>query len=328
MANKARPTTKSTPRLGTPQPAATTSAAKQSKPQPSKSQSSSSARARLAAERVRQERRRRRMFLVAIPVAVVLVAVGALIVVRLAGGASAGSTSSSGPASDAVITGVTSVPAAVLDQVGTGSVTSLPQPANAPPLTDGGKPKVLYVGAEYCPYCAAERWAVVVALSRFGTFSGLGQTASAAKDVYPSTPTLTFHGASFTSKTIAFTGVETQSNQIAGGDYAPLDTLSAADQQTFSTYNQPPYVSTSGSIPFLDIGGKYLISGASYSPQLLAGKTHEQVATALADPSSDIAKAADGTANVITAAICKSTNNSPAAVCSSAGVQAAAKQLG
>ena len=60
----------------------------------------------------------------------------------------------------------------------------------------------------------------------------------------------------------------------------------------------------------------------------MQGKTHQQVATALADPSSDIAKAVDGTANVITAAICKSTTGSPAAVCGSAGVQAAAKQLG
>ena len=328
MANKARPTAKSTPGSSTPQPTATTSSPRLGKPQPSKPQASSSARARLAAERARQEQRRRRMLLVAIPVAVVLVAVGALIAVRLAGGSAATSTASAGPASDAVISRVTSVPAGVLDQVGTGSVASLPQPVNAPALTDGGKPKVLYVGAEYCPYCAAERWAVVVALSRFGTFTGLGQTASAAQDVFPSTPTLTFHGSSYSSPTIAVTGVETQSNQIANGDYAPLDTLSATDQQTFSTYNKPPYVSTSGSIPFVDIGGKYLISGASYSPQLLQGKTHQQVATDLADPSSDIAKAVDGTANVITAAICKSTGDRPAAVCSSAGVQAAAKQLG
>jgi hypothetical protein len=322
MANKARPTSKSTARSRTPHPTAASVVQ-----QPSQRASSSSARARLAAERARRERRRRRLFLVAIPVAVVLVAVGALVAVRLAGGSTATSAPSAGPATDAVIRAVTSVPAAVLDQVGAGSVTTLPTPVTAPALVDTGKPKVLYVGAEYCPYCAAERWAMVVALSRFGTFTGLGQTASSAQDIYPSTPTLTFHGSSYTSATIAFTGVETESNQVANGDYAPLDTLSAADQQTFSTYNKPPYVATSGSIPFVDIGGKYLISGASYSPQLLQGKTHQQVATALADPTSDIAKAADGTANVITAAICASTSNNPAAVCGSAGVRAGAKRL-
>ncbi len=32
-----------------------------------------------------------------------------------------------------------------------------------PALTSGGKPQIVYMGAEYCPYCAAERWAMVVA---------------------------------------------------------------------------------------------------------------------------------------------------------------------
>ena len=36
------------------------------------------------------------------------------------------------------------------------------------------------MGAEYCPYCAAQRWAMIVALSRFGTFSGLTTVHSAS----------------------------------------------------------------------------------------------------------------------------------------------------
>ena len=51
--------------------------------------------------------------------------------------------------------------------------TSAPTTITGAPLTSGGKPEMLYIGAEYCPYCAAERWAMIVALSRFGTFSGL-----------------------------------------------------------------------------------------------------------------------------------------------------------
>ena len=27
-----------------------------------------------------------------------------------------------------------------------------------------GKPEIVFVGAEYCPYCAAERWPIVMAL--------------------------------------------------------------------------------------------------------------------------------------------------------------------
>jgi hypothetical protein len=291
---------------------------------------SRSARAQLALERARQEKRRRQLFWVALPVVVVLVTVATLIAVRFAGGGSAtsGASTPANASEEAVIRAVTSVPAAALDTVGAGSAgITPPHSISAPALTAEGKPKVLYVGAEYCPYCAAERWAMVVALSRFGTFSGLGLTTSSATDVYPSTPTLTFHGATFTSDTISFTGVETESNQPAEGGYAQLDSLSPADQQTFSTYNQPPYASSSGSIPFVDIGGKYLISGASYDPNVLQGKTHQEIATAIADPTTDIAQAVNGTANLITAAICRSTANAPASVCTASGVQAAAKQL-
>jgi hypothetical protein len=59
---------------------------------------------------------------------------------------------------------------------------------------------VLYAGAEYCPFCAAERWALATALSRFGTFTNLGTTASAGGQEYaPNTATLSFHGATYTS---------------------------------------------------------------------------------------------------------------------------------
>ena len=42
------------------------------------------------------------------------------------------------------------------------------------------------------------------------------------------------------------------------------------------------------------------------------------MAAALHDPSSDIAKGADGAANMITATICKMTNNQPASACTPA----------
>lgn len=286
------------------------------------------ARARLAAQQEQAARRRRRLLWVVLPVALVMIAVGVLVVVRVAGGRPSASPGvAAAPAADSVVSTVTSVPASVLDTVGAGSVRTPPQRIDAPALTEGGKPRVLYVGAEYCPYCAAERWPMVVALSRFGTFQNLGQTTSAADDVYPSTPTLSFHGSGFTSTSVAFTGVETEGNELVNGRYAPLDTLSATDQQLVTTYNAPPYVSSAGAIPFVDIGGRYLISGASYDPSVLKGKTHEQVAAALADPTSPIAQGVDGTANLVTAAICATTSGAPAQVCQAAGVQAAAKAL-
>ena len=258
-------------------------------------------------------------------IGVVIVIVGGLVLAKLTSGGggttTAAAKSTALPAS--VLHGITTVPTATSDKVGAAGVTSVPASIKAPALTADGKPKVLYVGAEYCPYCAAERWPMVVALSRFGTWSGLGATTSSATDVFPNTPTLSFHGATFTSDFLTFTGYETSDNK-----QAPLDTPSAADQTTFTTYNKPPYIADStGGIPFIDIGGTYVSSGASFGPELLAGKTRAQIAKAINDPSSKIGKAVLGNANVLTAAICKATGDKPANVCTSAGVKAGAAAL-
>jgi hypothetical protein len=48
----------------------------------------------------------------------------------------------------------------------------------------------------------------------------------------------------------------------------------------------------------------------------MAGKTWGQIASAMHDPSSPIARDVDGAANYFTAAICQVTGNRPASVCS------------
>ncbi|MBN9619769.1 MAG: DUF929 family protein, partial [Actinobacteria bacterium] len=253
---------------------------------------------------LQSQQRRRQFLIVGGTVLVVLIAVVALVVVKAVtgtGGPKSGEKATA--ATGVVIANVASVPGSVFDQVGVGAVAARPVGITAPALTADGKPRVLYVGAEYCPYCAAERWAVAVALSRFGTLHGLGQTASSPSDVYPNTQTLSFHGATFTSAYLTFTGKEIQSNQVVDGQYARLDTLTTADTKLVETYDAPPYLSSSGSIPFIDFGGKYLVGGASYDPGVLQGKSRGEIAAALTQPDSAIAKAVIGSADVITASI-------------------------
>jgi hypothetical protein len=287
-------------------------------------------RTRLAEVRAAQaqQERRRRLVIAIGAICGVLVIAGGLVALKVAG---VGDQSSSGSpataASTQVVSAVSNVPPSVLDSIGAGDAKTLPRSIQAPALTADSKPRVLYVGAEYCPYCAAQRWAVAVALSRFGSWSGLGQTHSSSSDVFPNTPTLSFHGAHYTSRYISFTGYETTTNKLEGNQYQPLDRVSPADQKIFDTYDQPPYVDGSGGIPFVDIGGSYVLSGASFSPQILSGMTQEQVASALSDPGSPVAKAVDGAANALTAAICNVTKGSPAGVCDTAGVRAAAQRL-
>ncbi len=98
-----------------------------------------------------------------------------------------GSPSGPAKASSQVFNAVTNVDPNVLTTVGTGGVQNPLHAVKVPtPILVGptGKPQFLYIGAEYCPYCAAQRWATIVALSRFGTFSKLYQTILAITVVH------------------------------------------------------------------------------------------------------------------------------------------------
>ena len=289
----------------------------------------SSRREKIAAQRAaaRRAEQRRRILIASGSVVVVLAIVVAFIVIKL-NSSPATDNSPNGPTGAAlasVVTNVTSVPASALDSVGDGggAVTAKPLTISGPALTANGKPEVLYIGAEYCPYCAAERWAMIVALSRFGTFSGLATVHSAAAngageaEPYPNTPTWTFANAKYTSQYLTFSTVEQYTNipDSSNGFYTTLQTMTKAQQALITKYDAPPYVSTAGSIPFVDFGNKYLIAGASYSPQVLAGLSWATIGADLSNPNSAVAKAVDGTANYITAAICKLTGNQPASAC-------------
>jgi hypothetical protein len=227
-----------------------------------------------------------------------------------------------------LVSQVTGVPAAALKQVGPGSVQSPPTKINGAPLTSGGKPEVLFVGAEFCPYCAAQRWGVIVALSRFGTFTGLSTTHSAVQDgagdnePYPNTRTWSFVKARFSSKYLAFTPVETNTNipDSATGGYTELQALTKDQQATVAKYDAPPYVpsANAGAIPFIDFGNRWMVVGASYSPAVLQGLTWAQIAADLGHPSSPVAQGVLGTANVLTASICSMTANQPASACTPA----------
>jgi serine/threonine protein kinase len=232
-----------------------------------------------------------------------------------------------GAAPTAVVDKVTSVPASTLNAVGSGGFTGKIQAitGNPAPLTAGGKPELLYVGAEYCPYCAAERWAMIVAMSRFGAFSGLATVTSAVsngagdQEPFPDTPTWTFAHASYSSPYLTFSEVEVNTNipDTSTGGYTALQTATSAEQALLNKYDAPPYVDSAavGSIPFLDFGNTYVSIGASYNPQVLSGLSWSTITADLSNPNSSVAKAVDGTANYITAAICSMTVNQPASAC-------------
>jgi thiol-disulfide isomerase/thioredoxin len=278
-----------------------------------------SARARIAEQQAQQrasEKRRRLVAVSGITVAILAVLgiiIGA-VVAKQSNSSQAGGTSGALPAS---VQANLSVPAGVLAQVGIGS--SSPTAFNkvtGSPLTSGGKPEMLYIGAEWCPYCAAERWAMAVALSRFGSFSPLKGIHSSSSDVFPNTATLTFYRATFTSKYLVFTAVENQDV-----NHNLLQSPTAAQRALWKKY-QPP----GDSYPFIDIGNRVHAS-VTYNPQVLQGLTWSQIAADLHNPSSPVAKGVVGSANLFTAAICSITGNQPGGVCNAPPVAALRGQV-
>ncbi|GHO43158.1 DUF929 family protein [Ktedonospora formicarum] len=182
-------------------------------------------------------------------------------------------------------------------------------PGTSIPKGPTGKPQLLYVGADWCPYCAAQRWSIVAALSRFGSFGGKIDTISSAEQ---NIITFSFHGAKYTSPYIDFVAIETQDN-----NGKTLDTPSAEQRSLIDTYDAPPYTSPSdkGAIPFMLVGNVATSSGSFFPPQTLLNLSYADVANDLKNPNSDVTKGIVGGANYLTAAICKATNNQPADVC-------------
>src|SRR5260370_10151896 len=233
-----------------------------------------SAREKIAVQRQAAQRleRRNRLLITGGSILLVLVVVVAFIVVKLSQGSSTPSSSSSGrtalPAS--VVSQVTNVPASTLEKVGKGGVASLAStplsPGSGTTLTSASKPEMLYIGAEFCPYCAAMRWSMAIALSRFGAFTTpLQGIHSSATDTDPNTATLTFYKAGYASKYLTFTPVEnlTVSHSL-------LQNPTHTENALWAKYEPDP--NTRG-YPFIDFGNTLSLKGPICKPAVLAGET-------------------------------------------------------
>ncbi len=257
-----------------------------------------SARERLAREREMRRRAqvRRKLLMAGGSVGVVVVVVVALVLIKLTSPTPAAQPAQPAQTNPQIAAEVTSVPAATFDAVGNGGATAPEAVSGLPELTSGGKPEILYMGGEFCPYCAAERWALAAALSRFGTLTGLSFIHSASDD--GDIATMTFRSAKYTSKYLTFTPVEWYGE--AADPNTPLRHVyfqhpTSAEVALFNRYS-------GGGIPFIDIGNRF-IAGSQYIPTDLSGMTWAQIGAAMHDPSSQVAKDIDGAANELTAAI-------------------------
>ncbi len=150
-----------------------------------------------------------------------------------------------------------------------------------------GLPVYFFFGSAACPYCSASSWAMMVALHRFGNLTGTYYDTSSSTDVYPNTPEIVLAHATLTSKYIAL--------QVSESTYTGSIQLPGFA----NAYQQAYYVAydSTGSIPFVVVGGVYYTVGTLVNPSSLAGYSPQQVASSISTqsgtPWTAIAPAAD-----------------------------------
>lgn len=193
---------------------------------------------------------------------------------------------------------------------------------NGPRVNKGNKVGVLYIGADFCPYCAGQRWALVLALMRFGHFKGLQYMASSPDDVYANTPTFSFQNAVYTSRYINFVPVET-----ADRNGNKLQSLSKPQNQIFSTFDAPPHMPQYGGIPFVYLDGQYVVTRPMVRPSMLTNMDWTQAAEKLGNEESSLFQASMPQINALTAALCRLDGGNPDDVCSAPGVTGANAML-
>jgi hypothetical protein len=201
-----------------------------------------------------------------VPLALVGVVMAVLVGLVASSLASGGTIAREGVASTTVVDQATSVPLNVLTAVGERRQATTLLPVQSDSLSIAGKPGIVFVSEESCPFCAAERWPLVIALSHFGL----------------------------------------RTTELANNAGHPLQTETPLDTELIGHYDVPPYVNSadqSGAVPFLDIDNHDILAGAQYSPQVLAGLSMSQIAGQLDDPASAVAMAIDESANALIAAI-------------------------
>ncbi len=200
---------------------------------------------------------------------------------------------------------------AAFKAVGIGSASNYPAKITGHPnLTADGKPAIVYEGAEFCPYCATERWPLIIALSRFGNFSGIKYMTSSSTDAFPNTATFTFVNATYSSPYITFVSLEFENNTGA-----QLQTATPLENQLISSYDP------SGNIPFIDFANESYVVGATSSPETILGMDWNTIFNQINNTNSSVSQSILGSANLITAQICIADKNKPASVCAQPYIQ-------
>jgi len=216
------------------------------------------------------------------------------------------------------------------------------------PFTVNGKPSVIYIGAISCVFCGENRWAMALALSRFGNFSNLYEGYSSFGD--HDVPTLYWNNDNYTiaegvgfgnyyhSNYINFISADYESPIVDGFELQPLPYFVA--QAPNSTYKSAMELMNSTNdfqgTPFT-LWGNVIVAGATgivfgnATPTTatlpLTNETHAQVLSQLKNFNDQFAWGEYAAADVYIAYLCPTLNNTPS-VCQLPGIKKLEAQMG
>ncbi|MGI0141901.1 MAG: DUF929 family protein [Candidatus Micrarchaeales archaeon] len=209
-------------------------------------------------------------------------------------------------------------------------------------LIVNGKPSVIYLGAISCIYCGENRWAMALALGRFGQFNSLyiGYSSFGDADVptiywtpatYNVTSGVTF-GSNYSSKYINFLPIEYQSKITQGFQIQPIPYF----QQQANALGNGAYINATNLIASVNtfqgtpytIWGRNVVPGADAvagfqtqgSGVALTYMTHAQVLQQLSNPNDNFSWTQYAGADLYIAMTCATINN-VAPICSLPAIQ-------
>jgi hypothetical protein len=233
---------------------------------------------------------------------------------------------------------------------------SFAHPAQYNALIINGKPSVIYIGAISCIYCGENRWAMALALSRFGSFKSLytGYSSFGDGDLptlywvpqnYTTKGKITI-GNNYTSNTINFYSAEFDS-PITGGFELPA-TQNPIQYFVANVTTNPDYSkaiqfmnSTNAfeGTPFtfwgrsMNVGADGVVFGNGTSQSSISNKlpltylSHQQLFDLLHNFNSTFAYEEYAVSDVYVAEVCSSINNN-ATVCSLSAIRQIESRMG
>jgi hypothetical protein len=158
---------------------------------------------------------------------------------------------------------------------------------------------------------------LLVALGRFGTFTGVNEIRSANYPPIPPLDSWTFYGSSYSSEYLTFVPVEMRSNVLVSPAADPLKATSYRLLQTL-TPAQRVLVNRADKAnftPFTDFGGQAVMIGSPFFTQMLEHLTWGQLISALRARRGAAAQEVIGAADYLTAELCTLTRDRPATAC-------------